>query len=246
MKKFNQGGKFGGGKRSGGGRDFGRKSFGRDDRERPSMHEAVCDECGRKCEVPFRPSGDKPIYCNDCFSVRNDRGEGRGGSFGRDRERPSFRERPERQMHSVRCSACGEMCEVPFRPTGDKPVFCDSCFDKNKTGGSFGGDKGSNRGGDQLKDQINALNVKLDKILKLLGGEEIKEKTSQEPKKAKKESKVEEFDIKEIEAIVKEEKAAVKKEKVEKAEKESAPSADKEKKAAKKAPAKKVVAKKKK
>lgn len=34
------------------------------------MHKAVCSECKRECEVPFKPSGDRPIYCKDCFSKR--------------------------------------------------------------------------------------------------------------------------------------------------------------------------------
>ena len=53
-----------------GGRPGGRRDF----RERPEMHDAICDKCGAKCQVPFRPSGDKPIFCNDCF-VRKDRRE---------------------------------------------------------------------------------------------------------------------------------------------------------------------------
>lgn len=31
------------------------------------MHKAVCADCGNECEVPFKPSGDKPVYCRDCF-----------------------------------------------------------------------------------------------------------------------------------------------------------------------------------
>jgi CxxC-x17-CxxC domain-containing protein len=28
--------------------------------------------------VPFKPSGDRPVYCRDCFmKQRNDRGQGR-------------------------------------------------------------------------------------------------------------------------------------------------------------------------
>lgn len=38
---------------------------GRTQRE---MHKAVCAECGVETEVPFRPSGDRPVYCRDCFS----------------------------------------------------------------------------------------------------------------------------------------------------------------------------------
>ncbi len=29
---------------------------------------AVCSECGKETQVPFRPSGDRPVYCSDCFS----------------------------------------------------------------------------------------------------------------------------------------------------------------------------------
>ena len=56
------GGRSGGdrGDSRGGRRDFGGNRGG--DRERPQMHSAVCDDCGNNCEVPFRPTGDKPIF----------------------------------------------------------------------------------------------------------------------------------------------------------------------------------------
>ena len=31
------------------------------------MHKAVCADCGNECEVPFKPSEDRPVYCRDCF-----------------------------------------------------------------------------------------------------------------------------------------------------------------------------------
>ena len=34
------------------------------------MHKAVCSECKKECEVPFKPSGDRPIYCKDCYSQK--------------------------------------------------------------------------------------------------------------------------------------------------------------------------------
>ena len=34
---------------------------------RRQMYPAVCAECGKETEVPFEPSGDRPVYCNDCF-----------------------------------------------------------------------------------------------------------------------------------------------------------------------------------
>lgn len=35
--------------------------------ERPAMHHATCAKCNKSCEVPFVPTGSKPIYCRDCF-----------------------------------------------------------------------------------------------------------------------------------------------------------------------------------
>ena len=28
---------------------------------------AVCSECGQECEVPFRPTQGKTVYCSECF-----------------------------------------------------------------------------------------------------------------------------------------------------------------------------------
>jgi len=32
------------------------------------MYPAVCAACGKECEVPFQPRGDRPVYCSDCFA----------------------------------------------------------------------------------------------------------------------------------------------------------------------------------
>ena len=52
---------------SGGHRESGgfRRNFG--PRE---MHKVVCDECKQECEVPFKPSKDKPVYCRDCYKKK--------------------------------------------------------------------------------------------------------------------------------------------------------------------------------
>lgn len=42
------------------------------------MHKANCAECKRNCEVPFKPTGSKPVLCRDCFSVAKGSGEPRG------------------------------------------------------------------------------------------------------------------------------------------------------------------------
>ncbi|MBT3292884.1 zinc-binding protein [Candidatus Peregrinibacteria bacterium] len=34
------------------------------------MHDAVCAECNADCQVPFKPSGDKPVLCRECFQAQ--------------------------------------------------------------------------------------------------------------------------------------------------------------------------------
>ena len=34
------------------------------------MHKAVCSECKQQCEVPFKPTEGKPVYCRDCFAKK--------------------------------------------------------------------------------------------------------------------------------------------------------------------------------
>lgn len=41
------------------------------------MHPAVCAECGKDTEVPFLPSGERPVYCSDCFNRQPSGGGGR-------------------------------------------------------------------------------------------------------------------------------------------------------------------------
>ncbi|HIH14669.1 MAG TPA: hypothetical protein HA360_05810 [Nanoarchaeota archaeon] len=54
--------RFSGGGSSGGGGNFGPRE----------MHKAVCGDCGKECEVPFKPSNGpdgspRPVYCRDCY-----------------------------------------------------------------------------------------------------------------------------------------------------------------------------------
>ncbi|MDD3711005.1 MAG: hypothetical protein PHP37_00135 [Patescibacteria group bacterium] len=108
MKKFNQGrdrdfnsrgssrrperGGFGGGNRGGG----------------TIMHKAVCFECGKDCEVPFKPTGGKPVFCSACFDKK-------GGSESR--VRGGFDGRSERSFE---------------RDNSFKPRFDDRKFSDNK------------------------------------------------------------------------------------------------------------------
>jgi len=38
-----------------------------------TMYPAICDKCGAACSVPFKPSGDKPVYCSNCFEKTDSR-----------------------------------------------------------------------------------------------------------------------------------------------------------------------------
>ncbi|PWB38974.1 MAG: hypothetical protein C3F02_01025 [Parcubacteria group bacterium] len=167
MKKFGRD-RSGGdrGNKRFGGRDSGTRGFGgrggnrdfrRPDRERSAMFDAICDKCGKACQVPFRPSGDKPVYCSDCFSKNE-------GSRPNDRfeRRPSFG--GDKKMFDAICAKCGTACQVPFRPTGDKPVYCSNCFTKGDNRQTSSGAKSS----ENYQVQFDMLNSKLDRILKFL------------------------------------------------------------------------------
>ncbi len=55
-----------------GGAGYGSSSYGggggysRGPRE---MFDATCARCGKETQVPFRPSGARPVYCSDCFRL---------------------------------------------------------------------------------------------------------------------------------------------------------------------------------
>ncbi len=134
------------------------------------MYQATCADCGDTCSVPFRPKGDRPIYCKACF----------GKHAGRDAQphAPS-----ERQLFRATCDSCGNPCEVPFRPTGEKPVYCKACF--GTKGGRTRGAMPVAQETPQLSNQLRTLNEKLDAILALLS-----KPAHQAPKKVAEEKRV--------------------------------------------------------
>ena len=111
---------------------------------------------------------------------RDDRSTGgyRGGlargrrSFGGGRSFDRGGDRGDRPMFKTTCSNCGKECEVPFRPTNGKPVYCSDCFEKMR--GSRTDSPRPERsdfrapGSDQSKTQLDAINAKLDKLISLL------------------------------------------------------------------------------
>lgn len=38
----------------------------------------TCSGCGKQTTVPFEPRGDRPVYCQDCYSARKKSQGGRG------------------------------------------------------------------------------------------------------------------------------------------------------------------------
>lgn len=95
-----------------------------------------------------RDSGSEKSFAE--FS-KNRKDSGRGSSHG-------ARNRRDFEMTKVVCSSCGSNCEVPFKPTSNKPIFCSDCFRKEEKGSSS---KTSSK-------DFDIINKKLDKIIKAL------------------------------------------------------------------------------
>ena len=92
----------------------------------------------------------EPTRCPSCRQARKQGGGGRSGGYG---DRDSYGGGygggdsygggrrsggggrgygGEREMHSVTCASCGKEAKVPFMPRGDKPVYCDDCFQQQR------------------------------------------------------------------------------------------------------------------
>ncbi len=101
------------------------------DRAPREEFDVVCAECGTQTTVPFKPTGNRPVLCRDCFQKnrpprtdrppRRDFGGPSGGSGGPagGADRPSF---------DATCTRCGVQTTVPFKPTPGRDVFCRDCF----------------------------------------------------------------------------------------------------------------------
>ena len=84
---------------------FGRGGQDNNYRER-SFTKAICADCKAECEVPFKPTGDRPVYCKECFAKHKEGGGSfkakfehnpREGDFAKDRnfDKPRVRENSE-------------------------------------------------------------------------------------------------------------------------------------------------------
>lgn len=84
-------------------RDTGTRTFRSRDQERPKMYKATCGQCGNMCEVPFKPTGTRPVLCDVCF-----KGES---------ARTSRSDRPDRAPYSDRRAPRGESSSYRSRGT---------------------------------------------------------------------------------------------------------------------------------
>lgn len=112
-------------------------------------------------------------------SGRDNRGGGRGFGGGR----PARNDGP-REMFKTVCSSCGKECEVPFKPTNGKPVYCSECFDRisprtDRPERSERNDRPRRDDAPRRDDkpqaprvdftvQFESINTKLDKLIELL------------------------------------------------------------------------------
>src|SRR3989339_1042402 len=137
---------------------------------------------------------------------RDDRGgrsgyRGQGGFGGGGRSFGGHSDGPK-QMFPAVCGKCGEDCQVPFRPSGERPVFCSNCF-KEQGGGndrpkfapkSFGGGRDRDMGGrtssaPDYSAQFASLNAKMDRILSILAPVKVEKVVKEEVVKEKKVAK---------------------------------------------------------
>lgn len=89
----------------------------------------TCRDCGAEfvfsaAEQDFyaeKGFTNEPGRCPDCRRARKQQNS--GGGFGGGRQ--------QREMHEATCAACGVQTQVPFRPSGDRPVYCSDCFRQN-------------------------------------------------------------------------------------------------------------------
>ena len=115
----------------------------------------TCRDCGQAFtftsgEQDFYASRgfSEPSRCADCRAARKAQRDGGGSSsyssYGSSSGGySSGGERAPREMFSATCSSCGQEAQVPFQPSGDKPVYCSTCFEQRRGGGRTGGGRSS-------------------------------------------------------------------------------------------------------
>ncbi|HEV2262562.1 MAG TPA: zinc-ribbon domain containing protein [Candidatus Rubrimentiphilum sp.] len=90
----------------------------------PTMEDKniTCKDCGRDFVFSVRDQQfyaekgfqNEPQRCRDCRQSRKGQGSGTGGG--------------NRQSFEAVCAECGANTTVPFKPRGDRPVYCRTCY----------------------------------------------------------------------------------------------------------------------
>ncbi len=139
--------------------------------EKPMMHKATCADCGKSCEIPFRPDGRRDVFCSLCFR-KDDNTEATRGGGNSEYRKPAFEKRSfdsfDKPSFKAVCEQCGNSCTVPFRPTGSKPVYCSACFGGVNAGSSSFSAPAPRMNSDQYASQFKIINSKLDAIMRIL------------------------------------------------------------------------------
>ena len=91
--------------------DRGRQSNG--PRER-TYTRVICADCNKECEIPFKPSVGRPVYCKECFSKRKT-----GNPFNANRDNKPEERNFSRERHSDKRHA--EKRQKPVKK--NKPFF---------------------------------------------------------------------------------------------------------------------------
>ena len=112
----------------------------------------TCRDCGQAFtftsgEQDFYASRgfSEPMRCPDCRAARKSQRDGGSySSYGSSSYDSGSGGRRQREMFSATCSSCGKEAQVPFQPSGDKPVYCSDCF-QQRGGASRGGYGGRGR-----------------------------------------------------------------------------------------------------
>lgn len=130
----------------------------------------------RKSDKPRRFSDEKPSFSTDRRFGGRDKFRDSPPKFDRNAPREGFKD-----FFDVVCDKCGKDCRVPFKPMGNKPVYCSDCFRKNEPSRDFPRDspRSSPREGPRESfrpssapnvspDILNEINRKLDKIIDAL------------------------------------------------------------------------------
>ena len=119
----------------------------------------TCRDCGQTFvftsgEQDFYASRgfSEPSRCADCRAARKSQRDSGGGSYnsyGPSSGGGGYSSgggREAREMFSATCSSCGQEAQVPFQPSGDKPVYCSTCFEQRRGGAAGGGGRYGGRG----------------------------------------------------------------------------------------------------